>query len=155
MPVEEVAVVRVPSVPGVRMAQAVSRAGLLETVRWCGSGPGSLLPTALDHSAVALAQRQYASGDRRRCRDDTQFDLLLALAPCTVHAEAWRQGRRIFSAKDTGTALWIAVTPQEEVQLMARLAALGVPQTAFHDPTSQAAASVRPVRQGQHRVATR
>jgi hypothetical protein len=48
--------------------------------------------------------------------------------------------RQIFSANDTGTALWIAVTPQEEVQLMSRLDALGVPQTAF---------TTQPPRQGR------
>ncbi|WP_326586143.1 hypothetical protein [Streptomyces sp. NBC_01294] len=64
-------------------------------------------------------------------RDDTQFDVLLAMAPYTIHAEAWRQGREIFSASDTGTALWIAVTSEQEVQLMSRLDALGVPQAAF------------------------
>ncbi|MFI1279321.1 hypothetical protein ACH4U5_00870 [Streptomyces sp. NPDC020858] len=63
--------------------------------------------------------------------DDTQFDVLLALAPYTIHAEAWRQGREIFSASDKGTALWIAVTSEQEVQLMSRLDALGVPQAAF------------------------
>ncbi|MFG3141903.1 hypothetical protein ACGFZA_37505 [Streptomyces sp. NPDC048211] len=64
-------------------------------------------------------------------RDDTQFDVLLALAPYTIHAEAWRQGREIFSAGDTGTALWIAVTSEQEDRLMSRLDALGVPRTAF------------------------
>lgn len=64
-------------------------------------------------------------------RDDTQFDVLLALAPYTIHAEAWRQGREIFSAGDTGTALWIAVTSEQEARLMSRLEALGVPQGPF------------------------
>lgn len=64
-------------------------------------------------------------------RDDMQFDVLLALAPYTIHAEAWQQGREIFSASDTGTALWIAVTSEQEVRLMSRLDTLGVPQTAF------------------------
>ncbi|MFB7918874.1 hypothetical protein [Streptomyces sp. NPDC056061] len=64
-------------------------------------------------------------------RDDMQFDVLLALAPYTIHAEAWQQGREIFSASDTGTALWIAVTSEQEVRLMSRLDALGVSQTAF------------------------
>ncbi|MER6116433.1 hypothetical protein [Streptomyces sp. NPDC001743] len=64
-------------------------------------------------------------------RDDTQFDVLLALAPYTIHAEAWRQSREIFSAGDTGTALWIAVTSEQEARLMSRLHALGVPQAPF------------------------
>ncbi|MYQ82227.1 MULTISPECIES: hypothetical protein [unclassified Streptomyces] len=65
--------------------------------------------------------------------DDAQFDVLLALAPYTIHAEAWRQGEQLFSADDTGTALWIAVTSQQEIQLMSRLGALAVTQTAFAD----------------------
>ncbi|MCM2425034.1 hypothetical protein [Streptomyces sp. RKAG337] len=64
-------------------------------------------------------------------RDDSQFDVLLALAPYTIHAEAWCQGRQIFSASDTGTALWIAVTPQQELHLISRLQALGIERTAF------------------------
>jgi len=64
-------------------------------------------------------------------RDDAQFEVLLALAPYTIHAEAWRTGRQVFSAGDTGTALWVAVTQQQEVELMSRLAAHGIPPTAF------------------------
>ncbi|MFE3944869.1 hypothetical protein ACFXPV_23850 [Streptomyces sp. NPDC059118] len=64
-------------------------------------------------------------------RDDTQFDALRALDPYTNDAEAWRQGREIFSASDTGTALWIAVTSEQEARLRSRLDALGVPQTVF------------------------
>ncbi|MFF3061969.1 hypothetical protein [Streptomyces sp. NPDC057909] len=65
--------------------------------------------------------------------DDAQFDVLLALAPYTIHAEAWQQGQPLFSADDTGTALWIAVTSKQETQLMSRLDALEVTQTAFAD----------------------
>ncbi|MEU9623879.1 hypothetical protein [Streptomyces sp. NPDC048155] len=65
--------------------------------------------------------------------DDAQFDVLLALAPYTIHAEARRQSEPLFSADDTGTALWIAVTSQQELQLMSRLGALAVTQTAFAD----------------------
>ncbi|MFD8733398.1 hypothetical protein ACFV06_00575 [Streptomyces sp. NPDC059618] len=64
-------------------------------------------------------------------RNDVQFGVLLALAPYTIHAEGWQQGREIFSASDTGTALWISVTSEQEVRLMSRLEALGVPRTAF------------------------
>ncbi|MCQ9130266.1 hypothetical protein [Streptomyces hilarionis] len=92
--------------------------------------------------ALAMAADEVAEGVRSAkddpgmgidvdVRDDTQFDVLLALAPYTIHAEAWRQGREIFSASDTGTALWVAVTSEQEVRLMSRLDALGVPQTAF------------------------
>ncbi|MET7860591.1 hypothetical protein ABZS81_25925 [Streptomyces sp. NPDC005318] len=96
---------------------------------------------AYEH-ALSMAENQVAEGVRSAkgdpgmgidvaVRDDTQFDVFLSLAPFTIHAEAWRQGREIFSASDTGTALWIAVTSQQEVQLVSRLGALGVPQTAF------------------------
>ncbi|MFD8911489.1 hypothetical protein [Streptomyces sp. NPDC059575] len=64
-------------------------------------------------------------------RDDAQFEVLLALAPYTIHAEGWRQGRQIFSAGDTGTALWVAVTQQQEAELMSGLGAYGIPPTAF------------------------
>ncbi|MCX5387500.1 hypothetical protein [Streptomyces sp. NBC_00083] len=96
---------------------------------------------AYEH-ALSMAKSQSAEGVRSAkddpgmgidvaVRDDAEFDVLLALAPFTIHAEAWRQGQEIFSASDTGTALWIAVTSQQEVQLMSRLGALGVPRTAF------------------------
>ncbi|THA78681.1 hypothetical protein [Streptomyces sp. A0592] len=64
-------------------------------------------------------------------RDDAQFEVLLDLAPYTIHAEGWRGGRQIFSASDTGTALWVAVTQQQEVELMSRLMAHGIAPTAF------------------------
>lgn len=80
---------------------------------------------------VRSAKNDPGMGTDVDVREDTQFDVLLALAPYTIHAEAWRQGRKIFSASDTGTALWIAVTSEQEVRLMSRLDALGVPQTAF------------------------
>ncbi|TLQ43838.1 hypothetical protein [Streptomyces marianii] len=102
--------------------------------------PREALP-AYEH-ALLMAENEVAEGVRSAkgdpgmgidvdVRDDTQFDVLLALAPYTIHAEASRRGRQIFSAGDTGTALWIAVTSEQEDQLMSRLDALGVPQTAF------------------------
>jgi hypothetical protein len=67
-------------------------------------------------------------------RDDAQFEVLLALAPYTIHAEGRRQGRPVFSAGDTGTALWLAVTEWQEVELMSRLHAYGIPPTSFVAP---------------------
>ncbi|WP_228973146.1 hypothetical protein [Streptomyces sp. DH12] len=64
-------------------------------------------------------------------RDDERFAVLLALAPFTIHAEAWARGRLVLSAGDTGTSLWIAVTARQEADLMARLDALGVPRAAL------------------------
>ncbi|WP_199924887.1 hypothetical protein [Streptomyces sp. NRRL WC-3725] len=64
-------------------------------------------------------------------RDDAQFEVLLALAPYTIHAEGWRGGQLVFSASDTGSALWVAVTQQHEVELLSRLMAHGIPPTAF------------------------
>ncbi|MFJ4880902.1 hypothetical protein ACIP93_37635 [Streptomyces sp. NPDC088745] len=66
-------------------------------------------------------------------QDDAQFDVMLALAPYSIHAEAWRQERPLFSANDTGTALWIAVSAQEETRLMSRLDVLRIPGMAFVD----------------------
>lgn len=64
-------------------------------------------------------------------RDDAQFDVLLALAPFTIHAEAWRADGAAFSTGDTGTALCIAVTEQQEAELTARLHAQGIPSPVF------------------------
>ncbi|MFJ4584030.1 hypothetical protein [Streptomyces echinatus] len=64
-------------------------------------------------------------------RDDAQFEVLLALAPYTIHAEGWCEGQQVFSASDTGTALWVAVTQQQEEELMSRLMTHGIPTTAF------------------------
>ncbi|MEW2313300.1 hypothetical protein [Streptomyces sp. NPDC006864] len=94
--------------------------------------------------ALSMAEGALADGHRSAksdpgmgidvdVHDDAQFDVLLALAPYTIHAEAWRQGQPLFSADDTGTALWIAVTAQEEARLMSRLGVLRIPGTAFVD----------------------
>ncbi|WP_328723427.1 hypothetical protein OHT52_30600 [Streptomyces sp. NBC_00247] len=80
---------------------------------------------------VRSAKGDHGMGIDVDVRDDAQFDVLLALAPFTIHAEGWRQGRQIFSASDTGTALMIAVTARQEALLMSRLGASGVPATAF------------------------
>ncbi|MGI5134241.1 MULTISPECIES: hypothetical protein [unclassified Streptomyces] len=61
----------------------------------------------------------------------SQIEVLLALAPYTIHAGGWREGQLVFSASDTGTALWVAVTQQQEVELMSRLVAQGIPPIAF------------------------
>ncbi|MEU3500887.1 hypothetical protein ABZ726_08980 [Streptomyces hundungensis] len=63
--------------------------------------------------------------------DDAEFEILLALAPYTIHTEGWRGRRQIFSASDTGTSLWVAVTGEQQADLLARLAARGIPTTAF------------------------
>ncbi|MDT9680968.1 hypothetical protein RND61_02520 [Streptomyces sp. TRM76323] len=91
--------------------------------------------------ALSMARTRTDAGTRSKgddlmgididVRDDMQFDVLQTLAPFTIHAEAWRRNRVIFSAGDTGTALWIAVTAPQEAQLLARLDAAGVPPTAF------------------------
>ncbi|MFJ3159785.1 hypothetical protein [Streptomyces kanasensis] len=90
---------------------------------------------------LSMARSEVVAGTRSKkddpmgidvdVRDDTQFEVLLALAPFTIHAEAWRQGREIFSAGDTGTALWIAVTAAQEARLLARLGTVGVARSAF------------------------
>lgn len=65
--------------------------------------------------------------------DDGQFETLRTLAPYTINAEGWRNGRLVFSAGDTGTALWIAVTEQQESDLRSRLSERGVSTTVFTD----------------------
>ncbi|MFC9244917.1 hypothetical protein ACFT7S_13035 [Streptomyces sp. NPDC057136] len=98
-------------IPAYERALSMAKSQLTEGVRSAEADPGMAIDVAV--------------------HDDAQFDVLLALAPFTIHAEAWRHGQEIFSTADTGTALWIAVTAQQEVQLMSRLGALGIPQTAF------------------------
>lgn len=63
--------------------------------------------------------------------DGAQFDLLLDLAPFTISAEGWRGDRLVFSASDSGTSLWMAVTQEQEAELLARLDALGIPPTVL------------------------
>ncbi|MFE5482972.1 hypothetical protein [Streptomyces sp. NPDC056527] len=71
--------------------------------------------------ALSLAREAVAEGTRSRCadpgmgididvRDDAQFELLLDLVPHTINAEGWRGDELVFSASDSGTSLWIAVT---------------------------------------------
>ncbi|MFF7209387.1 hypothetical protein ACFZAU_02485 [Streptomyces sp. NPDC008238] len=63
-------------------------------------------------------------------RDDAQFGLLLDLAPYSIHAEGRCAGRTVFTADDGG-ALWIALTRAQESELLARLAAQGIPAAAL------------------------
>lgn len=102
-------------------------------------------PPAVLHTyerALALARQEVADGVRSRradpgmgieidVRDDARFELLLDLAPHTVDAEGWRGDRLVFSASDSGTALWMAVTDGQAAELLARLDALGIPPTAL------------------------
>jgi hypothetical protein len=92
--------------------------------------------------ALSLAREAVADGTRSRradpgagididVRDDVQFGLLLDLAPFTISAEGWRGDRLVFSASDSGTSLWMAVTREQEAELLARLDALGIPPTAL------------------------
>ncbi|MFI0960661.1 hypothetical protein ACH4S8_04465 [Streptomyces sp. NPDC021080] len=88
--------------------------------------------------ALLLAREQVARGHRSRrsdpgmgididVRDDGQFEVLSDLAPYTIHTEGWRDGRQIFSASDSGTALWIEVTQEQEAALLSQLGLLGIP----------------------------
>ncbi|MEU0437996.1 hypothetical protein ABZ153_41760 [Streptomyces sp. NPDC006290] len=102
---------------------------------------GDAWPPEILHSyerALQLAREEVARGHRRRrsdpgmgididVRDDGQFEVLSDLAPYTIHAEGWRNGRQVFSASDTGTALWIEVTQEQEAALVTRLGLLGIP----------------------------
>jgi hypothetical protein len=106
---------------------------------------GDVWPPEVLHSyerALSLAREEVASGTRSRRADpgmgididvqnDEQFNVLSDLAPYTIHAEGWREGRQVFSASDSGTALWIAVTQEQETGLFSRLDLLGIPSTAL------------------------
>ncbi|WP_169797004.1 hypothetical protein [Peterkaempfera griseoplana] len=59
-------------------------------------------------------------------RDDAQFDLLMALAPYSIHVEAWSRGVAVYSASDTGTGLCATVTASQEAELTTRLDAHGM-----------------------------
>lgn len=91
---------------------------------------------------ISLAREAVARGTRSRrddpgmgididVRDDAQFALLLDLAPSTINAEGWRGDRMVFSASDSGTSLWMAVTAGQEAELRSRLEAQGIPRTAL------------------------
>ncbi|MBY8878972.1 hypothetical protein [Actinacidiphila acidipaludis] len=88
--------------------------------------PAEVLPAY--ERALSLAREGVRNGTRRRradpgmgididVRDDGQFAVLSALAPYTIHAEAWCGGRIVFSADDTGTGMWCALTPEQEADL--------------------------------------
>lgn len=105
-----------------------------------GDWPQDVMPSY--QHALSIARNAVACGTRSAkddpgmgidvdVRDDAQFDTLLALAPYTIHAEGWHDGRPIFSADDTGTALWISVTAQQEVELLQQLDTLGITRSAF------------------------
>ncbi|MFB6955773.1 hypothetical protein ACFCYB_01745 [Streptomyces sp. NPDC056309] len=102
---------------------------------------GDAWPPEVLHSyerALLLAREQVARGHRSRrsdlgmgigidVRDDGQFEVLSDLAPYTIHAEGWQDGQQVFSASDSGTALWIEVTQEQEAALLSRLGQLGIP----------------------------
>ncbi|MEV8035333.1 hypothetical protein [Streptomyces sp. NPDC086182] len=107
---------------------------------------------------LSLAQEAVADGSRSRrgdpgmgididVRDDAQFELLLDLAPYTIHAEAWRGDQQVYSASDTGTSLWISVTPEQRAELLSRLDSLGIPPTALTPWVSEANSRFRRLRQ--------
>ncbi|WP_327676233.1 hypothetical protein [Kitasatospora sp. NBC_00458] len=104
--------------------------------------PDEVLPAY--GQALALARAALAGGTRTRrsdpgmgieidLRDDAQFAVLLALAPHTIGAEAWRGGVLVYGAGDTGRAFHVTVTPGQEAALRARLAAAGLPAEALRD----------------------
>lgn len=97
-------------------------------------------PEVLDsyERALSLAREEVVSGTRSRrsdpgmgidldVRDDGHFKVLSDLAPYTIHAEGWLDGRLVFSANDSGTALWVEVTQEQEAALLSRLGQLGIP----------------------------
>lgn len=90
---------------------------------------------------LALAREALVDGRRSRrddpgmaididVRDDEQFGVLLDLAPYTINAEARQGDRPVFSANDSGTSLWLAVTQGQEAELRGRLAESGLSSAA-------------------------
>jgi hypothetical protein len=106
---------------------------------------GDAWPPEVLHSyerALSLARDEVVRGSRSGrsdlgmgididVQDDGQFEVLSDLVPYTIHAEGWREGRLVFSASDSGTALWIEVTQEQEVALLSRLGLLGIPSDAL------------------------
>ncbi|WP_371661675.1 hypothetical protein [Streptomyces sp. NBC_00280] len=103
-------------------------------------------PETLPSYERLLSLGREASAEGRRSRrddsgmaididvsDDEQFGLLLTLAPHTINAEACQGGRPVFSANDSGTALWLAVTQEQEAELRRRLGELGIPAAVLAD----------------------
>ncbi|MFJ9697337.1 hypothetical protein [Kitasatospora sp. NPDC101183] len=96
---------------------------------------------AAHRRALALGRAQARAAGRFRGdpatgigidpKDDGQFALLQALAPHTIGAEGWRAERLIFSACDSGSSLWLAVTVRQHELLETRLRAYCLPETAF------------------------
>ncbi|MBB6440202.1 hypothetical protein [Streptomyces candidus] len=97
-------------------------------------------PEVLDsyERALSLGREEVVSGARSRrsdpgmgidldVRDDGHFKVLLDLAPYTIQAEGWCEGRQVFSASDSGTSLWFEVTREQEAALLSRLGQLGIP----------------------------
>ncbi|SDR70356.1 hypothetical protein SAMN04489717_0159 [Actinopolymorpha singaporensis] len=64
--------------------------------------------------------------------DDDQFDLVVALSPFTISAEGWAESdEQIYSASDTGTGLWMALTPREHSEVRERLLTRGADPNAI------------------------
>jgi hypothetical protein len=122
-------------------------------------------PPAVLHSyerALSLAREAVADGTRSQradpgmgidvdVRDDAQFELLFDLVPYTIHAEGWWRERLVFSASDSGTSLWIAVTQEQETELLSRLDTLGIPPNALAVQPRGRSRSSRWWRPGQRR----
>ncbi|MBE1604777.1 hypothetical protein [Actinopolymorpha pittospori] len=54
--------------------------------------------------------------------DDDQFELLVALSPFTINAEGYTEADElVYSASDTGTGLWMLLTPAQYEELVERL----------------------------------
>ncbi|WP_157876714.1 hypothetical protein [Streptomyces graminilatus] len=104
--------------------------------------PAEVLPSY--ERLLTLASEAQADGRRSRrddpgmgididVSDDEQFGLLLAVAPHTIHAEACQGDRPVFSANDSGTSLWLAVTREQEAELRLQIRELGIPAAVLGD----------------------
>jgi hypothetical protein len=81
----------------------------------------------VEERAITLGKRRKSTGmgielDVSR---DEEFELLIRLAPFSIHSEAWADEHEVFSSSDSGDHAWFALTPVEATEAAARLAEAG------------------------------
>ena len=90
--------------------------------------PPEVLP--LYEQALRMSGKGDPVGIEVDVQDDAQFEVMVGLAPYSIGVECWGRGAEagaeVYGASDTGTGLCVALTPPQEEELTARLAALGV-----------------------------
>lgn len=110
------------------------------------------LPPELDHHAAVLTTLRETERARRRVfvnvpaarvdmNDYVQRDAFFAVAPYSVDARAWREGRdgpvTVYDAADSSSSVVLALTDEQEREIRARLGQGAARLTPFgHWPTS-------------------